>query len=416
MNEVTPRAHYSFYALGIAPKILEVLERMKLTVPTPIQHKAIPIAIQGKDIVGVAQTGTGKTLAFAVPIIQRLSRVKGRCLVITPTRELALQIDEVFREIARFFNLKTAVIIGGASMPQQLKILKLNPRILIATPGRLVDHMERGTVFLWDVNVLVLDEADRMLDMGFLPQVERILKNIPRRRQTMLFSATIPQEIVNIAAAHMKLPVHVEVAPSGTMPKRITHELFIVKKAAKKQLLSKILRQYHGPVLLFSRTKFGARKIRRLIRGMGHSVAEIHSDRSLPQRREALDGFKVGKYRVLVATDVASRGLDVRGIELVINYDLPDDTEQYLHRIGRTGRAGSEGRAISFATPEQGEDVRNIEKFIKTALPVSLHPELPRERFIPEPKPPRSYQGYGRQRNRRYRPGSHRRYRSRFNK
>jgi ATP-dependent RNA helicase RhlE len=414
MNKVTPRAHYSFYALGIAPKILEILDRMKLTVPTPIQHKAIPIAIQDKDIVGVAQTGTGKTLAFAVPIIQRLSRVKGRCLVITPTRELALQIDEVFREIARFFDLKTAVIIGGASLSQQLKILKLNPRILIATPGRLVDHIERGTVLLWDVNVLVLDEADRMLDMGFLPQVERILKRIPRRRQTMLFSATIPQEIVNIAAAHMKLPVHVEVAPSGTMPKRITQELFIVKKAAKKQLLSKLLRQYHGSVLLFSRTKFGARKIRRLIRGMGHSVAEIHSDRSLPQRREALDGFKVGKYRILVATDVASRGLDVRGIELVINYDLPDDTEQYLHRIGRTGRAGSGGRAISFATPEQREEVRKIEKFIKTAVPISRHPDLPQESFILGPKPTRSYRGYGRRGNRRHRPGGQRRYRSRF--
>lgn len=411
MNKETPRAHYSFYALGIAPKILEVLERMKLTVPTPIQHKAIPIAIQDKDIVGVAQTGTGKTLAFAVPIIQRLSRVKGRCLVITPTRELALQIDEVFREIARFFDLKTVVIIGGASMPQQLKILKLNPRILIATPGRLVDHIERGTVLLWDVNVLVLDEADRMLDMGFLPQVERILKRIPRRRQTMLFSATIPQEIVNIAAAHMKLPVHVEVAPSGTMPKRITQELFIVKKAAKKQLLGKLLRQYHGSVLLFSRTKFGARKIRRLIRGMGHSVAEIHSDRSLPQRREALDGFKVGKYRILVATDVASRGLDVRGIELVINYDLPDDTEQYLHRIGRTGRAGSEGRAISFATPEQREEVRKIEKFIKTAVPISRHPDLPRESFILGPKPTPSYRGYRKQGNKRNRPYRPQRYR-----
>lgn len=403
MMKEPPRAHYSFYALGIAPKILEVLERMKLTVPTPIQHKAIPLAIQGKDIVGVAQTGTGKTLAFAVPIIQLLSRVKGSCLVITPTRELALQIDEVFREITRFFDLKTAVIIGGASMAKQLNMLKLNPRILIATPGRLVDHMERGTVLLWDVNVLVLDEADRMLDMGFLPQVERILKRIPRRRQTMLFSATIPQEIVNIAAAHMKLPVHVEVAPSGSMPKRIVQELFIVKRPAKKQLLGKILKQYHGPVLLFSRTKIGAKKIRRMVREMGHSVAEIHSDRSLPQRRQALEGFKSGRYRILVATDVASRGIDVIGIELVINYDLPDDTEQYVHRIGRTGRAGSEGRAISFATPEQHEEVRKIEKFIKAAVPVSRHPDLPRESFILGPKPPLSRPRYAKPRHNRHR-------------
>lgn len=412
MTKVTPRAHFSFYGLGIAPKILEVLDRMKFMVPTPIQHKAIPVAIEGKDIIGVAQSGTGKTLAFAVPIIQRLSRQKGRCLVIAPTRELALQIDEVFRKIAQLFGIRTAVIIGGASMHLQLKALRMNPRVLIATPGRLVDHMERRTVLLWDVNVLVLDEADRMLDMGFLPQIERILKSIPRNRQTMLFSATIPQEIVRIAAAHMKLPIHVEVAPSGTMPERIIQELFIVKKATKKELLAKLLRQYHGSVLLFSRTKFGAKKIRRLIRGMGHSVAEIHSDRSLPQRREALDGFKIGKYRVLVATDVASRGIDVTGIELVINYDLPDDVEQYVHRIGRTGRAGSEGRAISFATPEQGEDVRNIEKFIKTALPVSKHPEFPREIFIRDPEPPRSYRGYGKQRNKRNRPGGRWRYRA----
>lgn len=412
MTKVTPRAHFSFYGLGIAPRILEVLDQMKFTVPTPIQHKAIPVAIEGKDIIGIAQSGTGKTLAFAVPIIQRLSRQKGRCLVIAPTRELALQIDEVFREIAQLFGIRTAVIIGGASMHLQLKALRMNPRVLIATPGRLVDHMERRTVPLWDVNVLVLDEADRMLDMGFLPQIERILKSIPRNRQTMLFSATIPQEVVKIASAHMKLPIHVEVAPSGTMPERIIQELFIVKKATKKQLLAKLLRQYHGSVLLFSRTKFGAKKIRRLIREMGHSVAEIHSDRSLAQRREALDGFKVGKYRVLVATDVASRGIDVTGIELVINYDLPDDVEQYVHRIGRTGRAGSEGRAISFATPEQGEDVRNIEKFIKTALPVSKHPEFPREIFIPDSKPPRSHRGYGRQRNRQNRPSGRWRYRA----
>ncbi|MBA7703891.1 ATP-dependent RNA helicase DbpA [subsurface metagenome] len=219
----------------------------------------------------------------------------------------------------------------------------------------------------------------------------------------MLFSATIPQEIVNIAAAHMKLPVHVEVAPSGTMPKRIIQELFIVKRSAKKQLLGKLLKQYHGPVLLFSRTKIGAKKIRRMVREMGHSVAEIHSDRSLPQRREALDGFKVGKYRILVATDVASRGLDVIGIELVINYDLPDDTEQYVHRIGRTGRAGSGGRAISFATPEQREEVRKIEKFIKTAVPISRHPDLPLESFILGPKPPHPRRRYAKPRHKRHR-------------
>jgi ATP-dependent RNA helicase RhlE len=398
----------SFDGLGIAPRILEALDRMRFTVPTPIQHKAIPIAIEGKDVIGVAQTGTGKTLAFAIPIIQHLSRGKGRCLILAPTRELALQIDETFQKIAPLFNIRTAVIIGGASMNMQLKALRRNPRVLIATPGRLVDHMNRRTVHLTNVDILIIDEADRMLDMGFKPQIESIIKFVPRNRQTMLFSATIPGEVMAIATAHMKLPVHIEVAPSGTAPELIIQELFIVRKEAKKQLLAKLLQQYHGPVLLFSRTKIGARKITRLVREMGHNAAEIHSDRSLSQRREALNGFKTGKYRILVATDIAARGIDVIGIELVINYDLPDDTEHYVHRIGRTGRAGHEGRAISFATPEQGGDVRNIEKLIKTALPVSEHPELPRERFIQPPKrtfSPRSYgkRGSGHHRFRKHR-------------
>ena len=388
MTQTQNQKTSSFYGLGIAPKILEALDRMKFTVPTPIQHKAIPVAIEGIDVIGVAQTGTGKTLAFAIPIIQRLAQKKGRCLVLVPTRELAIQVDETFQKIASLFGIRTAVLIGGASMHLQLQALRRNPRVLIATPGRLVDHMTQRTVLLADVNILVLDEADRMLDMGFLPQIEQILKFIPRDRQTMLFSATIPGDVVKIAASHMKLPVHVEVAPSGTTAENISQELFIVKKESKKQLLGKILSQYHGSVLLFSRTKIGAKKITRLLRGMGHNAAEIHSDRSLGQRREALEGFKAGKYRVLVATDIAARGIDVIGIELVINYDLPEDAENYVHRIGRTGRAGHEGRAISFATPEQGIDVRNIEKLIKTALPVSKHPEFPREIFVQHSKEP----------------------------
>ncbi len=379
---MTNQQSNSFYGLNIAPKILEVLDKMRFTSPTPIQHKAIPVAIEGRDIIGVAQTGTGKTLAFAIPVIQRLSQTKGRCMVLVPTRELALQVDETFMKLAPLFGVRTAVLIGGASMQNQLQALRRNPRILIATPGRLVDHMNQRTIMLADVKILVLDEADRMLDMGFLPQIERILRYIPRDRQTMLFSATIPQEIVKIAAAHMKLPISVEVAPSGTMAEGIVQELFIVKRDFKKQLLTKILNQYHGSVLLFSRTKIGASKITRLVKNMGHKVAEIHSDRSLNQRREALEGFKVGKYRILVATDIAARGIDVTGIELVINYDLPEDAENYVHRIGRTARAGCEGRAISFATPEQGEDVRNIEKLIKTSLPISQHPEFPKEGFI----------------------------------
>ncbi|MFC1624636.1 DEAD/DEAH box helicase [Candidatus Omnitrophota bacterium] len=386
MTQTLRQTNTSFYGLGIAPRILDILDRMKFTVPTPIQHKVIPIALEDKDVIGVAQTGTGKTLAFAVPIIQRLSQRKGRALILVPTRELAIQVNEAFQQIAPSFGIKTAVIIGGASMHLQLNALRKNPRVLVATPGRLVDHMERRTVLLADVNVLVLDEADRMLDMGFLPQIERILKFVPRNRQTMFFSATIPGEIVRMAAAQMKLPIHVEVAPSGTTAERIIQEVFIVKKTSKRQLLIKLLDRYHGPVLIFSRTKIGAKKIARDLQRMNRRAAEIHSNRSLAQRKEALNGFKSGKYKILVATDIAARGIDVTGIELVINYDLPDDTENYVHRIGRTGRAGHEGRAISFATPEQGKDVRSIEKLIKTALPIVEHPEFPKEKFIEESK------------------------------
>jgi ATP-dependent RNA helicase RhlE len=377
---------HSFDGLGISPKILEILHKMRFTSPTPIQHKAIPIAIEEKDLIGVAQTGTGKTLAFAIPIVQRLSQKKGRCLILVPTRELALQVDGEFRKIGSAFGIKTLVIIGGASMQAQLNELKRNPRIIIATPGRLVDHINRRTVPLYDVDVLVLDEADRMLDMGFLPDIERILKVIPKKRQTMLFSATIPKEVIAIAASHMKLPIHIEIAPSGTTAERIIQELFIVKKDAKNKLLGKLLQQYKGSVLLFSRTKIGAKKITRYIKTIGYSAAEIHSDRSLSQRKEALAGFKTGRYRVLVATDIAARGIDVIGIELVINYDIPDDAENYVHRIGRTARAGHEGRAISFATPEQNEGVRSIERIIKTTLPISGHPDLPKEVFQYEPK------------------------------
>ncbi|MFH1655677.1 MAG: DEAD/DEAH box helicase [Candidatus Omnitrophota bacterium] len=396
----------NFDGLGIAPKVLGLLDRLKFTVPTPIQHKAIPIVAEGKDIIGVAQTGTGKTLAFAIPIIQRMAQKKKRCLVLVPTRELAVQVNETFQKLAPLFGMNTVVIIGGASMREQLRKLKKNPHIIIATPGRLADHLQQRTLRLSDVGFLVLDEADRMLDMGFKPQIENIVKHIPKDRQTMLFSATIPGDVIRIATAHMKLPVHIEVAPSGTMAEKITQELFIVKKDTKRKLLSKVLKQYHGSVLLFARTKRDAHQITRFLQGINCRAAEIHSNRSLGQRREALEGFKSGKYRVLVATDIASRGIDVVGIELVINYDLPDDTENYVHRIGRTARAGHEGRAISFATPEQGSDVRNIEKLIKTALPISEHPEFPRERFVQFSKSSHKTHFYG---------GPKRRYgRSRF--
>lgn len=375
------QAGVSFFGLGIAPKILDILERMKFKVPTPIQLKAIPLALEGKDIVGIAQTGTGKTHSFAIPMVQLLVQKKGIGLVLAPTRELAIQIDEAFQEIARAFNMRTACLIGGAPMPPQIQALRRDPQVVIATPGRLLDHMSQWNFLPDSVVMLVLDEADRMLDMGFAPQIDKILRFLPRDRQTMLFSATMPKEIMNIASKHMRLPLSVEIAPSGTTAELVTQELFIVKKEAKTQLLKKLLSQYHGTVLLFSRTKHNAKKIVRSIRDMGHTANEIHSNRSLAQRRDALEGFKSGRYRVLVATDIASRGIDVTGIELVLNYDLPEDAENYVHRIGRTARAGHKGHAISFATPDQGHDVRDIEKLIKATLPVSKLAELTLDKF-----------------------------------
>jgi ATP-dependent RNA helicase RhlE len=373
----------SFYGLGIAPGILQALDKLKFTVPTPIQQKAIPIAIEGKDVMGIAQTGTGKTLAFGIPMIQQLAQKRGRGLVLVPTRELAIQVNETFAKIAPTFNMKTAVLIGGEPINFQKLSLRQDPRIIIATPGRLLDHVGQHHIRLDDVVVLVLDEADRMLDMGFAPQIERILPLIPKEyRQTMLFSATMPPSILKIASTYMHLPVRTEIAPAGTAAELVTQELFVVGKEFKGKLLGELLRQYTGSVLLFVRTKIGARKVTRLLRNMGYYAAEIHADRSLGQRKEALSGFKSGKYRILVATDIAARGIDVTGIELVINYDLPDDPDNYVHRIGRTGRAGLKGHAITLATPDQGQDVQNIQKVIRTSIPLAQHPKIPSERFV----------------------------------
>ncbi|MEI7640701.1 MAG: DEAD/DEAH box helicase [bacterium] len=378
---MTTQNNENFFGLGIAPGLLEVIEKLKFTVPTPIQQKAIPLAVEGKDVIGIAQTGTGKTLAFGIPMIQRLAQMPGKGLVVVPTRELAMQVNETLVKLAPTFKMKTAVLIGGQSMVPQLASLRNNPTIIVATPGRLIDHMERKTVKLNDVKVLVLDEADRMLDMGFLPQINQILRQVPKERQTMLFSATMPSDIVRIASAHMKLPVRTEIAPQGTMAENVSQEIFVVKPEMKIQILNEILKQYHGSVLLFTRTKRGASKVTRSLRTANHSAAEIHSDRSMGQRKEALDGFKSGRYRVLVATDIAARGIDVSGIELVINFDLPDEAGNYVHRIGRTGRAGLKGHAISIATPDQGSDVRGIEQIIKKVIPLSAHPKIQTEKF-----------------------------------
>ena len=365
-----------FHGLGIAPKLLSILDANAFTVPTPIQEQSIPTALEGKDIIGIAQTGTGKTLAFGIPMIQRLATAKGMGLVVLPTRELAMQVEESLRKVGQQIGLKTAVLIGGESMGKQLAQLRRQPHIIIATPGRLIDHLEQKTVKLETVNVLVLDEADRMLDMGFAPQIKRIMQTVPKERQTMLFSATMPAEITKLAVAFMKMPVRVEVAPAGTTAKRVTQEVFFVPKNNKPELLKQLLGEYKGSVLVFSRTKFGAKRIAEIIRKAGVSSTEIHSNRSLGQRIEALKGFKTGKYRVMVATDIAARGIDVTGIELVVNYDLPENPDDYVHRIGRTGRADKSGHAISFATPEQKRDVKDIERLIRSQLPISNLPKL----------------------------------------
>ncbi len=375
------QTNYSFFGLGIAPKIIDTLTILKFKHATPIQHQAIPLALEGKDVMGIAQTGTGKTMAFAIPTVQKLAQNKDKALVVVPTRELALQVEESFFKIGRPFGIKTAVLIGGDPIKNQLRVLAGHPRVLIATPGRLIDLMEQRKVHLSEMKILVLDEADRMFDMGFSDQIDVILKALPKDRQTMLFSATMPPGIILIARRHMRMPVSVEIAPTGTTAEGVTHELFIVKNEMKRVLLEKLLAQFRGSVLLFCRTKMSARRIAGVLRQGDHRAAEIHSDRSLSQRREALEGFKRGKYRILVATDIAARGIDVKGIELVINYDLPDETENYIHRIGRTGRAGCPGHAISFATSDQKQDVVNIERLIKLALPISQHPDIPAAEF-----------------------------------
>ncbi len=376
MNPAPMGGDSSFRGLGIAPAILEVLDRNKFITPTPIQHAAIPACIEGKDMIGVAQTGTGKTLAFGIPMIQAMLQGKGHGLVVLPTRELALQVDETLQKVGGPLGVRTAVLIGGASMNLQRNMIRNKPHIVVCTPGRLLDHLEHKTITLRSVAVLVLDEADRMLDMGFAPQINKILAEVSKERQTLLFSATMPTEIVSIATRHMKLPLRVEVAPAGTTAERVEQEIIIARREMKTQLLQKLLQDHAGSVLVFSRTKHGAKKITRLVNAMGHKAAEIHSNRSLAQRREALDGFKSGKYRVLVATDIAARGIDVTGIELVVNYDLPQDPGDYVHRIGRTGRAGRAGKAVSFALPDQAGEIKSIERLTRIKIPTKFPSDL----------------------------------------
>ncbi len=382
-----------FCHLGIAPDMLKVLDELKFTIPTPIQEQAIPIGLEGKDIMGIAQTGTGKTMAFGIPMIQRLASDGGRALILVPTRELALQVDEALEPFLKAFSMRSAVLIGGIKMSPQIDDIRRNPDVVIATPGRMNDHIYQGTIELGRVSVVVLDEADRMFDMGFEPQVKSVLRCLNNKEQTMLFSATMPPEILKLASKYMELPVSIEIAPSGTTTEDVSQELFVVKEAAKNDVLKMLLQKYHGTVLVFTRTKMKASKVTRNVRNMGVKVAEIHSDRTMSQRTQSIDGFKRGRYRVLVATDIAARGIDVSMIELVINYDLPDDAENYVHRIGRTGRAGKEGHAVTLATPAQSQDILRIEELIKMALPRSAHAPFSKGSSHKGGGKPKNYQG-----------------------
>ena len=357
-----------FKKLGISPTILAVLEKLNLSIPTPIQNKAIPTALAGQDLIGVAQTGTGKTFAFGIPMIQRLALYKGRGLVLLPTRELASQVEESLRKLGGSLGLKTIALVGGENIGGQIMRLRSRPHVLVATPGRLNDHLKRRTVKLDDIKVLVLDEADMMFDMGFAPQIEEIMKQMPLKRQTLLFSATMPAAIIKLAEKYLAEPIHIEVAPSGTTAELVDQEMYIIPREDRFEELQKVLGRFKGSVLIFVRTKHGVSNLTEKLQRAGQSATEIHSNLSFNQRRQSLAGFKAGAHRILVATDVAARGLDVTDLELVINFDLPENSEDYVHRIGRTARAGKQGKAISFALPNQRREIQKIERLIRKNL------------------------------------------------
>lgn len=375
-----------FSELGIEKNILKALNEAGYDEPTPIQQKAIPPLIDGHDIMGCAQTGTGKTCAFAVPIIQRLEAqtAKGRApraLILTPTRELALQIFENICQYARYTGRTAAVIFGGVSQVPQVDAIKRGADILIATPGRLWDLMGQGHVTLGSIECFVLDEADRMLDMGFFPDVKRIIKFLPEKRQTMLFSATIPKEIAALADSLLHIPVRIAITPSAKPVEKIEQKLYFVEKAEKRELLAEVIRQSNvAQTLVFTRTKHGADRVARDLNRAGIKSKAIHGDKSQNQRQTALSDFKACKIAALVATDIAARGIDINELPLVINFELPNIPETYVHRIGRTGRAGQEGTAISFCDHTERPYLADIEKLIGRAIPVEGEvPHVPKE-------------------------------------
>lgn len=360
-----------FHELSLAPELLRAVEELGFEEATPIQAMAIPEALAGKDVMGRAQTGTGKTAAFMLPTLQRLRGGEGlRALVLCPTRELAIQVSESASDYAKYLELWVGVIYGGTSVQKDIRDLRAGYDVLVATPGRLIDHLERGNVDLSEVEVLILDEADRMLDMGFRPQINQILRHVPRARQTLFFSATLPNEVRSLAYESLRDPVTVEAAPQATTAEGVEQFVYPVDGRQKAKLLLELLeRPGMDSVIVFTRTKFGADKLMGQLESRDIRAAVMHGDRAMKDRVRALDAFRDGEARVLVATDVAQRGLDIEGISHVINFDVPQDPDSYVHRVGRTARAGQKGEAITFMSPGEIGELRAIELHIGRELP-----------------------------------------------
>ncbi|HNR31287.1 MAG TPA: DEAD/DEAH box helicase [Candidatus Hydrogenedentes bacterium] len=368
-----PRRAMTFTDFDLEPRCLRVLDAMGIETPTPIQEQAIPLALEGRDLIATAQTGTGKTLGFALPALTRLAggpSRKCRMLVLVPTRELAVQVHEVVKVVGKALHLKTALLYGGVGFEPQTAALRAGADIVVATPGRLLDHMGRGAMRFKDLEILVLDEADRMLDMGFLPDIQRILRQLPRDRQTMLFSATFPDELRRIAAEMTRDPQRISVGAVRMPVESVRQLLYPVRQEDKSRLLIELLRDEKvDSAIVFLRTKSRTHRLGLALRKAGLKPAVIHGDLSQAQRQQALDGFRNGKYRILVATDVAARGLDIEDVSHVINYDIPTNADDYIHRIGRTARAEREGDAITFVCPNEHPELDNIERALGQNLP-----------------------------------------------
>ena len=393
-----------FANLGLSEPIVNGVERAGYQEPTPIQQKAIPPILEGKDVIATAQTGTGKTAAFVLPILERLahtsnSRPKGpRCLVLAPTRELALQVEESVRTYGSFLRLRSAVLYGGVAIGPQVQALRSCPDVVIATPGRLLDHLGRGNVRFRDLEVLVLDEADRMLDMGFLPDIRRILGELPSQRQNLLFSATMARGVESLARSLMRDPARISIGVQATPAEGVSQALYPVAGHLKPQLLARLLEiTPHRSVLIFTRTKRGAEKVARTLIKKGFPAVALHGDKTQSQRERALQGFRDQKHRILVATDVAARGLDIRDISHVINYDVPESFDAYVHRVGRTARANAQGEAFTLVAMHEEDLVRDIERRLKRSLPRVGVPDFE----YSAPAPPRREPSYsGSQRGR----------------